>query len=105
MKYSEGNPFSKEYELIQLKKEQIKRLETELKAKDEQIANLSAERDKYNTIAANLQISRQKAYDTIAELEAMVQNMCAECECAKFADNAIKPSEMWKLHTMLKDNK
>ena len=82
MKYSEGNPFSKEYELIQLKKEQIKRLETELKAKDEQIANLSAERDKYNTIAANLQISRQKAYDNIAELEAMVQKMkcCENCK-------------------------
>ena len=43
--------------------------------------------------------------ERIAELEAMLQNMCAECECAKFADNAIKPSEMWKLHTMLKDNK
>ena len=43
--------------------------------------------------------------ERIAELEAKIQNMCAECECAKFADNAIKPSEMWKLHTMLKDNK
>ena len=40
-----------------------------------------------------------------AALEAKIQNMCAECECAKFADNAIKPSEMWKLHTMLKDKK
>ena len=29
----------------------------------------------------------------IAELEARIQNMCAECECAKFADNAIKPSK------------
>ena len=51
--------------------------EAELKAKDEEIKNLKA----------------------------MLQNMCAECECAKFADNAIKPSEMWKIHTMLKDNK
>ena len=38
------------------------------------------------------------------ELEAKLKNMCAECECAKFADNAIKPSEMWKLHLTLKDN-
>ena len=73
--------------------------------KDERITELETERDKYNTIAANLQISRQKAYDNIAELEAKIQNMCAECECAKFADNAIKPSEMWKLHLALKDNK
>ena len=43
--------------------------------------------------------------ERIAELEARIQNMCAECECAKFADNAIKPSEMWKLHLALKDNK
>ena len=42
--------------------------------------------------------------ERIAELEAKLKNMCAECECAKFADNAIKPSEMWKLHLMLKDN-
>ena len=41
----------------------------------------------------------------IIELQAMMQNMCAECECAKFADNAIKPSEMWKIHAMLKENK
>jgi hypothetical protein len=51
--------------------------EAELKAKDEEIKNLKA----------------------------MLQNMCAECECAKFADNAIKPSEMWKLHLALKGNK
>ena len=43
--------------------------------------------------------------ERIAELEAELKNMCAECECAKFADNAIKPSEMWKLHLALKDNK
>ena len=43
--------------------------------------------------------------ECIAELEAKLKNMCAECECAKFADNAIKPSEMWKLHLALKDNK
>ena len=43
--------------------------------------------------------------ERMAELEAKIQNMCAECECAKFADNAIKPSEMWKLHTILKDDK
>ena len=43
--------------------------------------------------------------ERIAELEAKLENMCAECECAKFADNAIKPSEMWKLHLALKDNK
>jgi len=43
--------------------------------------------------------------ERIAELEAKLENMCATCECAKFADNAIKPSEMWKLHTILKDNK
>ena len=29
----------------------------------------------------------------IAELGAKLKNMCAECECAKFADNAIKPSK------------
>ena len=51
--------------------------EAELKAKDEEIENLKT----------------------------MVQKMCAECECAKFADNAVKPSEMWKLHLALKDNK
>ena len=43
--------------------------------------------------------------ERIVALEAMIQNMCAECECAKFADNAIKPSEMWKLHLALKDNR
>ena len=43
--------------------------------------------------------------EEIENLKAMMQNMCAECECTKFADNAIKPSEMWKLHTMLKDKK
>ena len=53
------------------------KLEAELKAKDEEIENLKT----------------------------TMQNMCAECACAKFADNAIKPSEMWKLHTILKDNK
>ena len=47
-----------------------------------------------------------KAKDArIEELEAKLKNMCAECECAKFADSAIKPSEMWKLHLALKDNK
>ena len=40
----------------------------------------------------------------MAELEAKLKNICAECECAKFADNAIKPSEMWKLQLTLKDN-
>ena len=50
--------------------------------------------------------AKLKAKDErITELEAKLKNMCAECECAKFADNAIKPSEMWKLHTMLKDKK
>ena len=50
--------------------------------------------------------AKLKAKDErITELEAKIQNMCAECECAKFADNAIKPSEMWKLHTVLKGNK
>ena len=62
---------------------------------------LETERDKYNTIAANLQISRQKAYDNIAELEARIQNMCAECECAKFADSAIKP--YMALHSLTDD--
>ena len=42
--------------------------------------------------------------ERIAELDAKLKNMCAECGCAKFADNAIKPSEMWKLHLALKDN-
>ena len=37
--------------------------------------------------------------ERIVELEARIQNMCAECECAKFADNAIKP------YLALKDNK
>ena len=60
----------------------ISKLSGELKTKDEHIANLSAERDKYNTIAANLQISRQKAYDTIAELEAIIEKMkcCENCK-------------------------
>ena len=50
--------------------------------KDERIAELETERDKYNTIAANLQISRQKAYDTIAELETIIEKMksCENCE-------------------------
>ena len=43
--------------------------------------------------------------ERITELEAKIQNMCATCECAKFADDAIKPSEMWRLHSILKDNK
>ena len=50
--------------------------------KDERIAELETERDKYNTIAANLQISRQKAYDTIAELETIIEKMkcCENCK-------------------------
>ena len=49
--------------------------------------------------------AKLKAKDEcIAELEAKLKNMCTECACAKFADNAIKPSEMWKLHLALKDN-
>ena len=68
------------------------------------------------TLIEGVQISVDQIYDAyeaelkakderIAELEAKLENMCATCECAKFADNAIKPSEMWKLHTILKDNK
>ena len=67
------------------------------------------------TLIEGVQISVDQIYDAheaelkakderIAELEAKLKNMCAECECAKFADNAIKPSEMWKIHLALKDN-
>ena len=55
----------------------------------------------YDAHEAELKVKDER----MAELEAKIQNMCAECECAKFADNAIKPSEMWKLHTILKDDK
>ena len=94
--------------------------EAELKAKDERIeAQSSVIIACQNTIlqkderiieleegvknSAEIYAKQLAAKDKeIVELEAMLQNMCAECECAKFADNAIKPSEMWKLHTMLK---
>ena len=67
------------------------------------------------TLIEGVQISVDQIYDAheaelkakderIAELEAKLENMCATCECAKFADNTIKPSEMWKLHLALKDN-
>ena len=72
--------------------------EAQLKAKDERIEAQSS------VIIACQNTILQKD-ERIIELEAMIQNMCAECECAKFADNAIKPSEMWKLHLALKDNK
>ena len=73
-------------------------MEAELKAKDERIEAQSSV-----IIACQNAISRKD--ERITELEAKLKNMCAECECAKFADNAIKPSEMWKLHLALKDNK
>ena len=76
--------------------------EVELKTKDEQIAELKERAKNSAEIYAKQLAAKDKK---IIELKAMLQNMCAECECAKFADNAIKPSEMWKLHTMLKDNK
>ena len=72
--------------------------EVELKAKDERIEAQSS------VIIACQNAILQKD-ECITELEAKLKNMCAECECAKFADNAIKPSEMWKLHLTLKDNK
>ena len=72
--------------------------EAELKTKDERIEAQSS----VIIACQNAILQKDKR---ITELEAMVQKMCAECECAKFADNAIKPSEMWKLHTMLKDSK
>ena len=83
--------------------------EVELKAKDEKIYDLRglleiAYRDAISIGMAHQQDCKAKD-ERIAELEAKLKNMCAECECAKFADNAIKPSEMWKIHTMLKDNK
>lgn len=59
----------------------------------------------WNETAQKYKAELKAKDERIAELEAMVQNMCAECECAKFADNAIKPSEMWRLHSILKDNK
>ena len=71
--------------------------EVELKAKDERIEAQSS------VIIACQNAILQKD-ERITELEAKLKNMCAECECAKFADNAIKPSEMWKLHLTLKDN-
>ena len=73
-------------------------MEAELKAKDERIEAQSS------VIIACQNTILQKD-ERIIELEARIQNMCAECERAKFADNAIKPSEMWKLHLALKDNK
>ena len=61
--------------------------------------------DGANLVEIERHFAECKAKDErIAELEAKLKNMCAECECAKFADNAIKPSEMWKLHLALKDN-
>ena len=75
--------------------------EAELKAKDERIAELEAKEAQFNQAKQELKAKDEE----IKNLKAMLQNMCAECECAKFADNAIKPSEMWKIHTMLKDNK
>ena len=76
--------------------------EVELKTKDEQIAELKERAKNSAEIYAKQLAAKDKK---IIELKAMLQNMCAECECAKFADNAIKPSEMWKLHTMLKGYK
>ena len=71
--------------------------EVELKAKDERIEAQSS----VIIACQNAILQKDKR---ITELEAKLKNMCAECECAKFADNAIKPSEMWKLHLTLKDN-
>ena len=71
--------------------------EAELKAKDERIEAQSS------VIIACQNAILQKD-ERITELEAKLKSMCAECECAKFADNTIKPSEMWKLHLTLKDN-
>ena len=71
--------------------------EAELKAKDERIEAQSS------VIIACQNAILQKD-ERITELEAKLKNMRAECEYAKFADNAIKPSEMWKLHLTLKDN-
>ena len=76
--------------------------EAELKTKDEHIAELKAGAKNSAKIYAKQLAAKDKE---ITERQVMLQNMCAECECAKFADNAIKPSEMWRLHTMLKDNK
>ena len=76
--------------------------EAKIETKDEQIAELKEGAKNSAEIYAKQLAAKDKK---IIELQAMVQNMCAECACAKFADNAIKPSEMWKLHTMLKDNK
>ena len=91
------------YRAVEAKLEQICNAhDAELKAKDEQIAELKAGAKNSAEIYAKQLAAKDKK---IIELQAMVQNMCATCECAKFADNAIKPSEMWKLHTMLKDNK
>ena len=71
--------------------------EAELKAKDERI-------EAQPSVIIACQNAILQKDERITELEAKLKNMCAECECAKFADNAIKPSEMWKLHLALKDN-
>ena len=70
------------------------------------IAKLSIQEteERYEAKIAQLKEQLKAKDERIAELEAKLKNMCAECECAKFADNAIKPSEMWKLHLALKDN-
>ena len=60
--------------------------ETELKAKDEQIAELKKGAKNSAEIYAKQLAAKDKK---IIELQAMMQNMCAEYECAKFADNAM----------------
>ena len=50
MLFSEGNPFSQEYQVIQLKKEQIRRLEEEIKNKDAEIKKLNATIEKMKSV-------------------------------------------------------
>ena len=73
-------------------------------AHEAEIKHLTGLSEGYKCIIKQKEAELKAKDERIAELETMVKNMCAECECAKFADNAIKPSEMWKLHLMLKNN-
>ena len=92
-------------------KEKDKKIKTAKKvAQDAYILGVSqaAEMDRFwaefGLLDENISVDDAIAFfktkdERIAELEAKLKNMCA-----KFADNAIKPSEMWKLHLALKDN-
>ena len=76
--------------------------EAELKAKDERIAELKEGAKNTAEIYAKQLAAKDKE---ITELEAMLQNMCAECECAKFADEVIKPNTNSECNIVVKRNR